>query len=351
MGIRFEFLKAGGGDCILISINDNQINVLIDGGVEKTYNRELKDKIKAIKQKNRYLNLAVLTHYDDDHIGGILKLLEEEKKSIRKSGSTILKEFWFNSFDEALVTPSYNSNETSAKQQIKFDKYIKELLPYITYKSTLTTDNMDNVFIGEHQELKITFLSPNNQKLEKLFLKYKKETKSYQTSARSNDYDISTEELFQKKFKRDTSLTNGASIAFILEYEQIKFMLLGDAHIDVIVDRLKELGYSSENRLKLEFVKLSHHGSSKNLNSEFLDLIETNKFVILTDGGRHGHPNKEALSRIILNLNRDKDKKIDFICNYENIIRNNPFSYDEEEEYNFELIYKNELLFGVNNEK
>ena len=317
MGIKFEFLKAGNGDCILISTSDGT-NILIDGGISKTYHSELKDKLNDIKNKNRYLDLVVLTHYDNDHIGGILELLDNEKKSLKESGNTILKEFWFNSFDKALVNQSNNSNQTSAKQQIKFDDYIKELLPHITYKSLVSTDEVQDVFIGDNQELKITFLSPNNQKLEKLFLKYEKETQSYQTSALSNDYDISIEELAEKEFKKDTSLTNGASIAFILEYEELKFMFLGDAHIDVIIDRLKKLGYSSKKRLKLEFVKLSHHGSSKNLNNDFLDLIETNKFVILTNGGRHSHPQKETIAKILTYSQRKKGE-IEFIYNYEHI--------------------------------
>jgi len=317
MGIKFEFLKAGNGDCILISVDNNRINILIDGGLANTYTRELKKRLQIIKNKNRYLDLVVLTHYDNDHIGGILKLLDDEKKSIKQVGTTMLKEFWFNSFDKALVNPSNTSNKTSAKQQIKFDEYIKELLPFINYSSRISIDNITEKTLGENQEIRFILLSPNNQKLDDLFSKYKRETKSYQTSAFSNDYDISIEELSQRDFKKDTSLTNGASIAFIIEYKKLKFMFLGDAHIDLIIDRLKELGYSSENRLKLEFVKLSHHGSSKNLNSDFLDLIDTQTFVILTNGSRHNHPNKETLAKILTYSKRVREEDIQFIYNYE----------------------------------
>ena len=351
MGIKFEFFEAGCGDSILVS-TDEGTHILIDGGIENTYYRELKPLLKReVTDKGLKLDLVVLTHYDDDHIAGVLKLLEDEIKEFENKKSTIIKELWFNSFDEALVQPINYSNSTSAKQQIKFDDYIKELLPCITYKSSLSIDEVQNIFIGDNQELKITLLSPNNQKLEKLFIKYKKDTKNYQTSYRSNDYNKSIEELSLNKFKKDTSLPNGASIAFILEYNNKKFLFLGDAHIDLIVDSLENLGYNSENRLDLEFVKLSHHGSKKNINQEFLNLINSDNFIILTSGGRHGHPDKEALSKIILNPNRDKSKRLNFICNYQNIVRYSPFSYDEEEKYNFELVYKNRLEIGSKNEK
>ena len=115
-------------------------------------------------------------------------------------------------------------------------------------------------------------------------------------------------------------------------------MFLGDAHIDLIVESIKELGYSSENRLKLEFVKLSHHGSSKNLNSEFLDLIESQKFVISTNGGRHKHPNKETLSKIVTHPKRAIN--IEFIYNYEHTKK--IFTPSEKKEYR--AIFKNENL-------
>ncbi|MCK4441333.1 MAG: MBL fold metallo-hydrolase, partial [Sulfurovaceae bacterium] len=123
MGIRFEFLEAGNGDCIFISTTEGT-NILIDGGIENTYPRKLKPLLKReVRDKGIKLDLVVLTHYDDDHIAGLLKLLEEETKQIKNGKSTIIKEFWFNSFDEALVKPINYSNNTSAKQQIKFDDY------------------------------------------------------------------------------------------------------------------------------------------------------------------------------------------------------------------------------------
>lgn len=48
MGIRFEFLKAGNGDCILISTS-NGTNILIDGGLTDTY-REIKKHLREMKK-------------------------------------------------------------------------------------------------------------------------------------------------------------------------------------------------------------------------------------------------------------------------------------------------------------
>jgi len=84
MGIRFEFLRAGKGDCILISIDEGtytEKNILIDGGVSKTYDNSthgigtLKSKLRRIKS----LDLVVLTHIDDDHICGLIQLLKDDE--------------------------------------------------------------------------------------------------------------------------------------------------------------------------------------------------------------------------------------------------------------------------------
>ena len=48
-------------------------------------------------------------------------------------------------------------------------------------------------------------------------------------------------------------------------------------------------------------MKISHHGSKYNTNSRLLKLIDTNLYVISTNGENEVHPNKRTLARIIKN--------------------------------------------------
>ncbi|MFW2154184.1 hypothetical protein ACG94Q_23560, partial [Acinetobacter gyllenbergii] len=81
----------------------------------------------------------------------------------------------------------------------------------------------------------------------------------------SNDYDLSLEEIWgDDKFDSDPSIYNGSSIAFILEVEDKAMLFLGDAHDQVVADNLRVLGYSDCNKIKLDLVKISHHGSQYN---------------------------------------------------------------------------------------
>ena len=68
--MKVKFLKADNGDSILLSFKDdtgNKKNILIDGGMPKTYfgngkYGDLYDTIEDIKRKNEKIDLLILTH-------------------------------------------------------------------------------------------------------------------------------------------------------------------------------------------------------------------------------------------------------------------------------------------------
>ena len=76
-------------------------------------------------------------------------------------------------------------------------------------------------------------------------------------------------------------------------------LFLADSFPNVVVSSLKKLSRSEHNPLKCEFVKIAHHGSKANNNNELLRLIDSNKYVISTNGAKHSHPDKQFLARLI----------------------------------------------------
>jgi hypothetical protein len=170
--------------------------------------------------------------------------------------------------------------------------------------------------------LGVTFkiLSPNMEKLEGLLKLYEKE-KDYFTSGGDFDfatplYDFIEEESNPEfTFKEDKSIPNGSSIAFIMEYEDKKFLFLGDAHPSIVIEGLKKCGFDEENPLKAELMKVSHHGSQYNTNLEILAIAKTNNYIISSNATKHGLPNKRTIARIIAN---NPNATIHF--NYEDII-------------------------------
>lgn len=64
---------------LLSSNNDSSNSILINGGTFQTYEKEFKPTIKALPVKGKKLDLIMLSHIDNDHVLGLLDLLEEIK--------------------------------------------------------------------------------------------------------------------------------------------------------------------------------------------------------------------------------------------------------------------------------
>jgi beta-lactamase superfamily II metal-dependent hydrolase len=318
--VDVKFLKANNGDSIHISYNSK--NIIIDSGIGATFssrnaNRaieygELKNVIDDIKEKNEIIDLLIITHWDDDHIGGVLQWFKEDIESAK----SLIKCIWFNS--GTLINKHFNSQEasenvdpnTSIRQGIFFEKLILD--NNISNTHVINTDtNTDDILDG----VEFTILSPTDTELKKLLTLWEKSPYNPYTSS-NNDYDKSLNELLENEFKEDNAIHNGSSIAFILKIEDKKMLFLGDAHPSVVVSSLIELEYSKEKKLKIDFVKVSHHGSKANTSNELLELIECDKFIISTDNSKHALPNKETFARII---NKHENCKLYF--NYPNLIK------------------------------
>lgn len=294
-------------------------------------------------------------------------------KLISGEYAPLVKKIWFNSgkiisnyFASDIVQNKINlietqndSEEISIKEGIKLEDKIEELS--LTIDMPIKSGTVDTI-----ENLKITVISPDEKNLRVLNEEWndtlKKELKrelSSEIGTGKNDYDKSIKELIQNPFLSDTSVANGSSIAFILEYKELKFLFLADSHMNVVIDSLKEIKHNKP--LKVEFVKLSHHGSKKNINEEFLSLIDTDTYIISTNGSpKHNHPNKETLSKII-NFHKNKGLTCNFIFNYPKTgqlkeifkeldfikINNSFFHIEYNEEYNFYLKFPKKSNTGA----
>lgn len=314
--MKIKFLQAGNGDAIWISFVENDIprNILIDGGTGDTYKTtkgkpgELFEVLEFIKNNEQSIDLLALTHFDDDHIGGILRWLNKDKEA-----ANIIKKVWFNSGKE--IADKFKSQEnpdldieivdgaddfhTSPKQGIKFENYLRD------------NKLWEGEIIEQGQELtlfdlKFKILSPNEDKLEKLLKLYKKQ-EDYFTSGSEYDFKMPLKDFIDEesnphfKFKEDNSVANGSSIAFIMEYEDKSFLFLADAHPSIIIEGLNNFGYNKANPLNVELMKVSHHGSMHNTNKELLEIVKTDNYLISSNATKHGLPNKRTIARIIKN--------------------------------------------------
>lgn len=309
MSIRVRVLQANHGDCILVTHEGPQgtFNLLIDGGNAGTFKYGPQDRMKGelckllddLKVREQHLDLVILTHIDDDHIGGLLKALKSPVHG------QLVKSVWFNSsrlITDHFSVPEIPANDiylpdssptTSVRQGQKFEELLDEL----------GVERGHIVMAGQEivkGPFTFNILSPNEIQLRKLLCIWPVEKSSPNTSADMTDYSMSLEQLWgDDSFESDTSIANGSSIAFMLQADDQRMLFLGDAYDTCTVENLKQLGYNEQNKLHLSLVKVSHHGSQYNTSSDFLSMISAARYVISTNGARHGLPNKRTIARIL----------------------------------------------------
>lgn len=328
--MKIKILQAFNGDSIWISFIENDVprNIIIDGGIANTYENNLRRKgdlfkaIKQIRSKKQNIDLMVLTHFDDDHIGGLLSWLKKDKEApmlIKKvwfnSGKVIAKELAIEENQDLNIEFKESENDfyTSTTQGIKFEEYLSKNQ---LWDGQIIKQGIEIDLLG----LKFKILSPNIKSLKNLLKLYKKE-EDYFTSGGEFDFETSLKDFIDEesnpkfKFKEDISITNGSSIAFVMEYQGKNFLFLGDAHPSVIVEGLNKFDIDNENLLEAELIKISHHGSKHNTNSELLSMIKTNNYVISSNATKYGLPNKRTIARIIKN---NPNSNIYF--NYEDLV-------------------------------
>ena len=337
---QLNVLKASSGDSILIKYksNNSEKNILIDGGVGKVYEKELKHIMKVLPQ----LDLVIVTHIDRDHIGGINKLLNSKD-------ADKVKEVCFNS---AELIRKDESNLISITDGINLVEYLKKKnIKLIEKAQTIGSKYTDN-------KMQIEFLSPSIESLNFLEQNWAKveeqnrreEEKEKQMSSSKEEEDrklnlISKGKFTEKKYQDDIS--NWSSLAFEVKYDNIKVFFLGDAKDSVIVKTLKDKGYSSEKKYKVDYVKLSHHGSKYNTSNEFLDIIDCNHFIFSTNGTLQ-KPHIETISRILCHDERDMKEKKYLYFNYPKSQYESKkvrlLTNKEEKKYNCECIYEKNIF-------
>ncbi|MFC4557315.1 MBL fold metallo-hydrolase [Virgibacillus kekensis] len=368
--IKVKMYPAKNGDCFLISIGkENKRHILIDSGYVETYEKFLKRDLIEINAVGEKINLMIISHIDEDHILGALNFIEENnKKNIIQ-----IEEVWFNSYRHLEVDRQAGKLSEQEKNLLKSEISLgKSFVKRITEKGVEHTDisarqgstlgallmqgnykwnysfkglaiSSNNKLQIELNDISINVISPNDTKLERLKNKWLKELKK-----KKWNFKISKDKLFDDAYEfmllmdqestvehseiskgtendaisiveaatkedetLDCSVTNGSSIAVMIEYDKKRLLFLADAHPDIIYESLMGMEISN-----FDLVKLPHHGSKKNMTLKLAKLLKSEIYLVSTNGDKHLHPDLEAIAKIIYSHSKVPKK---FYFNYETL--------------------------------
>jgi beta-lactamase superfamily II metal-dependent hydrolase len=75
--VKLTVFQSGKGDCLLLTGEDDR-RILIDGGTQPSYSMHVAPALAKLRDEGEMLDVIYLSHIDDDHIGGVLRLMDDE---------------------------------------------------------------------------------------------------------------------------------------------------------------------------------------------------------------------------------------------------------------------------------
>ena len=334
---KIHFLPVRHGDAFIIECTQGDAHglIVIDGG-PMGCGHILQIKLKELGTPD----LMVLTHYDDDHIGGILQLVG----TCLDDNVILAKEVWANC---AGYVEMAESKSTNAKQGVALSVKLNELKEK---HGIIWRDDLSEGFEKDLPFASIEVVSPPETIRRMVIKKQEEEGQQLLNASQMNTDNLqkSITELAEYMPKepdlnKDTELANASSIAFILKCDDLSILMLGDCYPQNVERYLRGKGYSEENPLVVDFVKISHHGSRNNTSNSLLDIIRCDKFIISTNGGRcrSNHPDRITIAHILCHPERNMDTKVHLYFKYKKeLIEANGAAFLNDEEYkewNFEI--------------
>jgi len=345
MIFSLDVRRARKGDCLLVHYGSKADPglVLIDGGPSQVYNPHLKPRLAEIRKarglgsdESLVVDLAMVSHIDDDHINGILELMRELIASLDAQEPLPLKlrSFWHNSFDDiignnskelvAAVRASFGAASlngepdtegldpaaarvlASVAQGFNLRDDIKKLNDKLNSQFRLNSEFKGNLVMTQKapinlgKGLKLTVIGPMKKEL----LALQKEHDAFLKKQARNKKTKAATAAFT-----DESAANLSSLVLLAEVNKKRILLTGDARGDKVIEGLELLGLlkkDGKSKIHVDILKMPHHGSDRNVDPVFFRRITADHYVFSGDG-EHGNPERETLQMLL-----DENGKADF---------------------------------------
>ncbi|MEO8667695.1 MAG: hypothetical protein ABI399_04210 [Bauldia sp.] len=346
MIFSLDVRRARKGDCLLLhsGTKGDPGLIIIDGGPPNVYRPQLAPRIESIRKARKLADEESLTvdalmvsHVDDDHIRGILELgdAESDRKRAKQPQKLNVLGFWHNSFDEVIshntkeITAALNTqfptasttgdlpeekkeevHEESAEDEEVVDSGLEVLAsleqgfrlrqiadflgwprnPPFDGKLVIARDKPEE--LGVAAGLTFTVAGPMQPELDALRKKHLEWLEDLKKKGKSPPKALAA--------YIDKSVPNLSSLVVLAKSGKKSILLTGDARGDRIIAGLqhaKLLKAGKTSTIKVDILKVPHHGSSNNLDKDFFERIIADHYVFSGDG-EHGNPERESLEML-----------------------------------------------------
>jgi hypothetical protein len=334
--IRLEALNAKHGDALLLHYKNGgkQRFWIIDGGPGGTWNKVLRPRLEEIRGNKSELivDLAMVSHVDEDHVTGMEQMTRGLASNARNAPTFLeFRRFWHNSFADLVgseasfqqgmaslasaqgaavaalasdtSTVRLGSAELEDRREIAVLASInqgRELRNHIEKLQLSGNEPFGDTLSSKSgkkkvDEASVTVVGPIKSRLDVFRQKWEDATGKPAAMA----------SLFREDL--DDSPTNLSSIVLLVEIGQRRILLTGDARGDDVLDGFKDAKLGSKLPMKLDILKMPHHGSDRNMTEKFLEAFPADHYIVSADG-RHGNPDPNALKAIVQVRGNDKYK-------------------------------------------
>lgn len=308
-----EALDARSGDALIVHFGstDHPRLMLVDGGFASTYQERLRPRLETLREslgvpddEALTLDHVVVSHVDLDHVSGIVRLFRDLRDSALR-GRVVpfaVQRLWHNSFSDSLAelagqdaraVPLLQAaeNAPAVAAGIADARELRDIAEYFGLDRNPPFDGLvvgpRNVDLGHG--LRATVVGPTVERLAALQREWRDDV----------EQRIKSGDLAQAAGYIDSSVPNLSSIVLHLTFGTRTMLLTGDGRGDDTLSGLQSAGLMSATEpLRVDILKVPHHGSDRNVDPQYFERIIADHYVISGDG-RHGNPSVATLQWLV----------------------------------------------------
>jgi len=328
MLFTLEALQADHGDSLLLHYGDEDDPrlILIDAGPPGAWKKSVKPRLLQLRGEETTgptIDLLMISHIDDDHVGGVLGLTREMVKAHEEGDEAPYEvlELWHNAFEDLLdddaAAATIATVTSSPSAAARDSSVLAAALPTVGPGGAVVAsvnqgrrlrDDAKKLGIGVNLDfsglvrrtdpetvrsdagLDLRVLGPTESRLEDLRRKWDSVAVKKSSATAASWLKLVADFV-------DQSVFNLSSLVVLAEAAGGTMLLTGDARGDDILDGLREADLLEDGTLHVDLFKVPHHGSDRNVSTDFFRRVTADHYVISANG-RDDNPDRPMLKML-----------------------------------------------------